>query len=267
LIDYHIHTSFSCDSRLDPHEVCTRAIALGIEEIAFTEHLDFDPLDEGYGHYDYAAISESILSLRDSFRDRLTIRKGIEITYQKKREDEIARFVEGKDFDFVMGSIHLVGSFDISQDMGTEQFFLRQKREEALFSYFKTTLDLACCGIFDILGHFEMIRRYALSYATDYSYGEYSDIIDEILSKLIAGDTALEVNTSGLRHLPKQPYPRPEILKRYLALGGRHVTIGSDSHLPEHIGYRILEMMRELREMGVPYLTTFQQRKKGMKNV
>jgi histidinol-phosphatase (PHP family) len=240
---------------------------MGFTEIAFTEHLDFDPLDEGYGHYDYEAISERIDSLRKVYGGRLTIRKGVEVTYQKERDNEIRGFLEGKDYDFVMGSVHLVGNFDVSQDKGTEQFLSHYTREDAFQSYFETSLNLVSSGLFDTIGHFEMVRRYALSYRDDYSYGEFSRIIDEVLRKLIAHDTVLEVNTSGLRHLPKETYPRPEIITRYIALGGKRITVGSDAHLPEHIGYRIPETMRALEKMGIRSLTTFDRRVKGENDV
>ena len=224
-----------------------KVVELGAAHLAAL--LDLDPLDEGYGHYDYAAISDAVSSLRSSFDGQLIIRKGVEITYQKGRENEIRKFLEGKDYDFVMGSVHLVGSFDISQDSGTEQFFSNRTRENAFLSYFETSLALVCSDLFDIIGHFEMIRRYSLRYSNDYSYSEFSEIIDEILQRLIALNMVLEVNTSGLRHLPKQAYPRPEIVRRFIALGGKRVTLGSDSHLSEHIGYRIPEMMNDLKEI------------------
>ncbi len=263
MIDYHIHTLFSCDSRLDPLQVCRRSIALGFREIAFTEHLDLDPQDEGYGHYDYRAISDAITTLRSSLEGQICIRKGIEITYQKKREDEIRAFLEGKEYDFIIGSVHLVGNYDISQESGTRRFFSECIREDAIHSYFETTLDLVLCGLFDVLGHFEMLRRYAVRYTNDYTYGEYAENIDEVLSALIARGTTLEINTSGLRHLPGETYPRPEVIKRFIALGGTHLTIGSDAHLPEHIGYEIPALLGTLREMGINRLTTFREREKG----
>lgn len=267
MIDYHIHTLFSCDSRLDPEQVCNRAIERGFTEIAFTEHLDLDPQDEGYGHYDYHAISDAIDVLRPSFDGRLRIRKGIEITYQKTREDEIGGFLEGKDYDFVTGSVHLVGDFDISQERGTERFFFHCTREDAIRSYFETTLNLVSCNLFDVLGHFEMLRRYALRYSDDYSYREFSESIDEILKALVETGMVLEVNTSGLRHLPRETYPRPEVIERFVALGGRHLTVGSDAHLAEHIGYEIPALVSTLKSMGIRQLTTFRKRKRGVIHV
>ena len=47
--DYHLHTFFSGDSKADPHVMADRAIELGMESICFTDHMDTDSEDPGYG--------------------------------------------------------------------------------------------------------------------------------------------------------------------------------------------------------------------------
>lgn len=262
MVDYHIHSTFSCDSRLKPEFVCQQAIKQGFNEIAFTEHLDLEPGDEGYGLYDYEAISKRILELKNLYNGKLEIKKGLEVTYQKKREYEIKEFLKDKDFDFVIGSVHLIGDFDISQEEGTKEYFNQFDREEAFLSYFDVTYDLVNSGIFDVLGHFEMVRRYGLKYVADYRYEEFKEIIDRILNRIVVKQMALEVNTSGVRHLPAEIYPQMEILRRYLDIGGRYFTIGSDAHLPEHIGYRIPETMKQLQGIGIEEITLFSNREK-----
>ena len=42
LTDYHIHTSFSSDSEAPMEEMILAAIDKGLDEIAFTDHVDFD---------------------------------------------------------------------------------------------------------------------------------------------------------------------------------------------------------------------------------
>jgi histidinol-phosphatase (PHP family) len=57
----------------------------------------------------------------------------------------------------------------------------------------------------------------------------------------------MEVNTSGLRQDVGETYPSAAIVARYRELGGRRVTVGSDSHRIQHFayglgeGYRIVE--------------------------
>ncbi len=267
MIDYHIHTVYSCDSHLEHEMVCNRAIELGFDEIAFTEHHDFDPLDEGYGFYDYAKVLSTITEMKQAYGKKLAIKHGVEITYQKSREQEISDFLEDKEYDFVVGSVHLVGSFDVSQDAGTEEFFKNRTREEAFLSYFEVNRSLVESGLFDCLGHFEMIRRYAINYIDDYSYEEYAEIIEEIIRLLVKKEVVLEVNTSGLRHLPKETYPRFALIERFLELGGSYMTIGSDSHLLEHIGYKIPETVEQLKQIGVTGLTIFDGRRKKVYDV
>jgi histidinol-phosphatase (PHP family) len=263
LVDYHIHSKFSCDSYLEPETVCERLIDLGFTQIAFTEHLDLDPADEGYGFYDYEAITEKVKELNSKYGDKLIIRKGVEVTYQKKREEEIRDFFSNKSYDFITGSIHLVDGFDISRNEGTRKFFERFSREEGFILYFDATYNLVNSGIFNILGHFEMLRRYGLNYTYDYSYEQFKEYIDKILKIVIEKGVVLEVNTSGLRQLPEETYPRLQIVKRFLELGGKYITVGSDSHIPEHLGYRIDETMQKLKKMGVETLTLFKNRKRN----
>jgi histidinol-phosphatase (PHP family) len=47
--DYHVHTKFSVDSDANIETACQTAIARGLSEIAFTDHLDFGP-DESSGY-------------------------------------------------------------------------------------------------------------------------------------------------------------------------------------------------------------------------
>ena len=48
--------------------------------------------------------------------------------------------------------------------------------------------------------------------------------------KLIAGNKALEVNTSGLRQELGKTMPSYPIIKRFREFGGKFVTLGSDAH-------------------------------------
>ena len=46
----------------------------------------------------------------------------------------------------------------------------------------------------------------------------------------------LEVNSSGFRQGMDAPLPDDTVLSLYYALGGRMITVGSDSHTPNDIG-------------------------------
>ena len=53
LVDHHIHSNHSSDGKSSITEMCQKAIQQGIAVIGFTEHVDFDPQDWGYGYFQY----------------------------------------------------------------------------------------------------------------------------------------------------------------------------------------------------------------------
>jgi predicted metal-dependent phosphoesterase TrpH len=66
-LDLHIHSKYSTDNDAEPEETVLRAIELGLQGIAFTEH------------YSYAA-SEPIESLKEKYADSITIFRGVEFS-------------------------------------------------------------------------------------------------------------------------------------------------------------------------------------------
>ena len=51
------------------------------------------------------------------------------------------------------------------------------------------------------------------------------------------------------------------MLKLYRSMGGEIITIGSDAHVPEHIGFHFDEAQELLRSCGFRYFTTYTRRK------
>ena len=66
----------------------------------------------------------------------------------------------------------------------------------------------------------------------------------------MASGTALEVNTSGLRQMPRETYPPAAIVARYRELGGRAVTVGSDAHRLGWFAFGLAEAYRLAASAG-----------------
>ena len=62
---------------------------------------------------------------------------------------------------------------------------------------------------------------------------------------------------SSVRYGLSDLTPSVEILGLYHDLGGRILTIGSDSHKPEHLGAHIPMMRERLQEIGFTEFCTF----------
>jgi histidinol-phosphatase (PHP family) len=55
--------------------------------------------------------------------------------------------------------------------------------------------------------------------------------------------------------------PAKEILRMYKDLGGEIITIGSDAHRAKDLGYYFDHAVEMIKEAGIQYLATFEQRK------
>ncbi|MBL7140108.1 MAG: PHP domain-containing protein, partial [Planctomycetes bacterium] len=58
--DYHLHSTHSADGHGSILEMCEAALAAGLTEIGFAEHIDFDRTDPHYGYLDGAAYTEAV---------------------------------------------------------------------------------------------------------------------------------------------------------------------------------------------------------------
>ena len=92
-------------------------------------------------------------------------------------------------------------------------------------------------------------------------YSRQREMIEEILKQVIKDGKGIEINTSYHRYGLKDMTPSRDILKLYRELGGKIITIGSDSHKKEHLGAYIDEAKDELRKLGFQYYCTFEKMK------
>ena len=103
----------------------------------------------------------------------------------------------------------------------------------------------------------DLITRY--DEAGIYPFEKIRPIVEEILKIVIADGKGIEINTSSHRYGLTDTTPSLEILKLYQKLGGRILTIGSDSHEKAHLGAHIGETKKLLRDLGFRQFCTFEK--------
>lgn len=262
ILDFHAHSDFSVDGMSSIENYCKRAKALGFSQIGFTEHLDFNPVDLGYGEYDYEKNLSEILRIRGMFENDLKILFAAEVTYEKKFEKDIRVYLKNRRFDYRIGSVHLIDSKAISR-IDEENYFAGKTEEEAYLPYFLELKNAAQSGMFDVIGHFDLIKRYGVTFFGKFNSGKYNSEITEILELMIKNNIALEINSSGLRQNPKETYPSLKIIKLYKELGGDLITIGSDSHSTEFLGSGTEDAIKIARSAGFDKIVTFENGRIG----
>src|SRR5689334_20868145 len=89
-------------------EMCRRAVDIGLTEIGFADHLDFEPTDSCYARLDYDSFMSDIEKSRDEFGRNIIILAGVECDYQTRFHERIENWLKGKNFDYKIGSAHYV---------------------------------------------------------------------------------------------------------------------------------------------------------------
>lgn len=259
--DYHLHSSNSVDCSYDLRVMASGAIRRGLLEIAVTDHADFDPADAGYQFYDYARYNRDVAATREALGPKLTIRRALELGYQAERHDEIAAFMVGKQYDFVLGSVHFAGGHNVCDPPAWAAHVQGRHPADAYAEYFEAVTATARSGLIDVLSHLDLCKRHATDVLGRLNFADVADLVDTALRAAIENGVAIEINTSGLRQDPREPFPALDTLRRYVELGGEWITLGSDSHRPEHLagGWEVAVGMAH--EAGVRWLATYEARR------
>ncbi|MDQ7794277.1 MAG: histidinol-phosphatase HisJ family protein [bacterium] len=259
LLDYHVHTTFSIDALSSVTECCVAATERGLAEICFTDHLDFSPADPGSGRLDPERYLEAVS--RASGAHRLTVLLGAEVGVDRASHPACLAFMKKHPlpFDFLLGSVHVVEGHLIDLP-----FLATRTREAAYRAYFEeleaAVRVAASERLFDAVGHFDLIKRYAPTGFGPFRLDDCRDQAETILRLAADGGVGLEINTSGLRGPLGETLPALEILRRFRELGGEVLTIGSDSHRAKSVGAGVSEALDLAREAGFGAITSFRGR-------
>ena len=166
--------------------------------------------------------------------------------------------LQTEDFDFVIGSSHVVHGIDPYYPV----YYEGRTETAAYREYFESILEnIAAFDEFDVYGHIDYVVRYGPNKNADYTYKKFKDVIDEILRQLVARGKGIELNMAGFKYGLGHPNPTEEILHRYRELGGEIITVGADGHAPDQIAWDFEKVPGILKAAGFDYFTVFTKRK------
>lgn len=250
--DLHIHSNYSSDGKATPEEIIIQAVARGINVLAITDHADFAIGDSCFVQENYLA---HLKPLSDRQSD-LTLLCGVELGIQAEHATRCASFINGHDFDFVIGSMHRARELDFYNG----EFFRDLSADQCWEIYLNETIRaVKTCSNFDVIGHLNIISRYNITRNTN-PPSALAPLLDELLKWLVSNGKGIEINTSGLRYGLDSVHPTPELIRRFRELGGEIVTIGSDSHNTATLGQDFSLAIDILKSCGFKHHTWFKNR-------
>ncbi len=256
-VDYQVHSFRSHDGLASIRDQCQRAVEIGLDEIGFSEHKDFDPADPTVNYFDYEAYMTEIEQARAIYEGQLLIRAGVEIDYQVRFENQIGSFLDTHEFDFVLGSVHYVAG----QMLMTPDYNRHRTRETAYRDYFAAVADSIDSGLFDVVAHLEYANRRGLEAWGPYNPARFRNELNDLFALMIARNMPLEINTAGLHQGLEITYPTAATLALYAAQGGRRISIGSDAHHPDQLGHAYQLAVRLARANEIDHVCTWHRRK------
>jgi histidinol-phosphatase (PHP family) len=270
LTDYHVHlrrdepehTAEEAFTAANVERYVEVAAERGVETLGVSEHVyRFRQALEVWQHPFWRESARDDLDAYCEFvRDETPLALGIEADFVPGREDRMAALLEAREWDFVIGSVHFLrdaaldmrGDWDIWRGASADQVWRR---------YFETLGEAARTGMFDILGHPDLVKVWGSSAPVpDRDLRFYYELA---MDGIADSDVAIEVSTAGLRKPVAEIYPAPAFLEMCLE-AGRPVALSSDAHTPNDLAFRYDDALDYLGSLGVDRIAVFERRERRL---
>lgn len=260
MLDYHVHCSFSCDSDVTPEAYLKAAEENGIEEICFVDHLDleFDLPDEPHVDTDFQARDAYLAAL--GYNGKARFKRGMEVGLMMKHRipERSAEIVRAANPDFVIASAHIIGD---KGDPYSPSYFANRTRAQGFTDYLAHVYEMIqVFDDFDVVGHLHFPTRGCPYTEKDFRVSDAPELLDAIYDELIRRGKSLEINTKDFVR-STDPTHKLAAYRRFRERGGEYLTIGSDAHTLDRLGYAAKEAYELAEAAGFAYVASFEARK------
>jgi histidinol-phosphatase (PHP family) len=266
-IDYHTHHERCGHAVGKLEEYVQRGIALGLEQLGLSDHLPLIHVDPA-SYYPEMAMPmaelpryvEECLSLKERYRGAIDLRVGLEADYIEGYEDQIREILSPYPWDYLIGSVHFLGEWDIT-DYRQVHGWEGKDELEVYRLYYEAVKKSALSGLYDIIGHMDVIKRFGYGPQTPDGKAEVRALELETLKVIADSGVAMELNASGLSKPCAEMFPAEHLLQEAFKLG-IPLTLGSDAHDPAKLGDGLQEARSLLWHTGFRELAVFEGRRR-----
>jgi histidinol-phosphatase (PHP family) len=266
LTDYHVHlrpdepgTSAERYLTADNAERYRLVAAeRGIAELGVSEHVyRFTQALDVWQHPLWVETARDDLDAYCAFvREETDLKLGIEADFIPGREDRMAELLDGRDWDYVVGSIHFVGEGALDYDK--YDIWTRAPSPDKVWrTYFEWLGELALSGQFDVLAHPDLVKHWGDERPRPERDPRY--FYEVAMEGIAESGIAVEVSTAGLRKPVGEIYPDRAFLEMVVD-AGNPIALSSDAHLPDQLGHAYDRALELLDQVGVHELCVFERR-------
>ncbi|PKQ30340.1 MAG: histidinol phosphatase [Actinobacteria bacterium HGW-Actinobacteria-10] len=257
LIDSHIHTERCGHARGSADAYLASARAAGLEAIVFTEHLPIPAAYDPDGHLsipdgELPAYCAEIIGLQTGTSDPRTtgtlpqVILGAEADWLPDEHEWTAAQLDrarANGVAVVLGSVHFLGmwAFDDPAELPAWD---ERSVDEIWLEYADTWCDAAASGLFDVLAHPDLPKKFGHRPSFD-----PAKMYERMAGAAAEGGALIEVSTAGLRKPVGELYPGPQLLSAFRR-AGVDATIGSDAHEPSEVGFGLDRAAEALVDAG-----------------
>ncbi|CAM3982830.1 histidinol-phosphatase HisJ [Arcobacter cloacae] len=256
-VDLHNHTILCNHATGSVDEYIQKAIELGIDQYGFSDHapMNYDP--KYRMDISQRQIYENwVLEAKEKYKDKIKILLAYEVDYL---DGYLLDEILNAKVDYLIGSVHFLKNksdmwgFDNPEFIGIYQ---SKDIDTIWIEYFDAIKSMAKTGLFDIVGHLDLIKVFKFLPKKDVRL-----IAKDALLEIKKSNMILEINPAGLRKPINETYPSKLLLEQAYELG-INITFGSDAHGVEQVGFKYEEAVALAKEIGYKNCVTFQSRDK-----
>ncbi len=253
-----MHTPLCRHATGEPSEYAARALALGLTEIGFSDHSPMPRDDFDNWRMRLDQLDDYVERVARARREHpaLTIKLALEVDYLPGQEAWVRELAGRHPWDFLIGSVHyLADAWDIDNPAKLSRWRERDPFE-VWTAYFERLTLAAGSGLFDIIGHVDLAKKFCF-----YPQEDCMPLFRRFLAVARKSGAAIELNTAGMRKDCKEIYPSRSILELAHELAVP-ITFGSDAHAPGEVGADFNKAVALARSVGYSHWLRFTQRRR-----
>lgn len=264
--DYHMHTTRCGHAEGSMAEYVEQALQVGLQEIGFSDHIPMYWLPEqerdpgiAMPMAELEAYVQDVLDLRRRYPE-IPIRLGIEADFIPGQEEELQRILAPYPWDYVIGSVHFIGDWGFDNPAEVNRF-ADWDIDELYGKFFTLELLAAESGLFDIMAHIDLIKKFGHRPSKD-----LGALYERVAQTIAQAGVAIELSTAGVRKPVAEHYPAPALLQACHA-AGVPLVLSSDAHRPSEVGWGFATAAAIARQTGWTELAYFEGRQRRLQPI